>query len=293
MIFEYKIDKDNENQTIEKYLKSLGYSKHLLIHLKKTDMGISINNQLKYITYILKEGELLKIKLEEKPSQADITPTKMDIDIVFEDPHLLVINKAAGIPVHPSMGNHENTLANGLQYYFQEKNPGDNIFIFRCINRLDRDTSGLMIVAKHMLSGCILSDMVKNKKIQREYLAVAKGKVPDNGTIDAPIARVPDSVLERTVDFEMGVTAITHYKCLDYKNGYSLVFLKLETGRTHQIRVHMKYLGHPLPGDFIYCPDFSMIKRQALHSHRVVFNHPITKMKLEFIVPLPEDMCKF
>lgn len=293
MIFEYKIDKKSHNMTIENYLKSLGYSKHLIIHLKNTDLGISINNELKYITYVLKEEEILKIRLEEKSSDSTIIPTKMDLDIIYEDPHLLVINKAPGIPVHPSMGNHENTLANGLKYYFQKKNPEDNTFIFRCINRLDRDTSGLMIVAKHMLSGCILSDMVKNKEIQREYLAIAGGKVPDEGTIDAPIARVPDSVLERTVDFEKGVTAITHYKCLDYKNGYSLVSLKLETGRTHQIRVHMKHIGHPLPGDFIYCPDFSLIKRQALHSHRLNFSHPITKTKLEFMVPLPEDMCKF
>lgn len=292
MIFKYAINKDNSNLTIEKFLKNLGYSKHLIIHLKNTDMGITIDNQLKYITYILKEGDHLRIKLEEKPSSSPILSTKMDIDIVYEDSDLLVINKTAGIPVHPSMGNHENTLANGLSYYFHEKNPKKNDFVFRCINRLDRDTSGLMIVAKHMLSSCILSDMVKNKKIEREYLAIATGKVPDSGVIDAPIARAKDSILERVINFESGAPSITHYRCLEYKNGYSLVSLKLETGRTHQIRVHMKYIGHPLPGDFIYYPDFTRIKRQALHSHKLSFNHPISNQKLEFAVPLPEDMNK-
>ena len=141
-----------------------------------------------------------------------------------------------------------------------------------------------------MYSASLLSDMVKNRFIHREYIAIADGNVNDEGIIDAPIARVKDSTIEREVNFTDGDFARTHYKCLKRKNGYSLVSLKLETGRTHQIRVHMKYIGHALLGDFLYNPDYTFMKRQALHSYRLTFTHPITKEKLTFTAPLPPDM---
>ena len=132
--------------------------------------------------------------------------------------------------------------------------------------------------------------MVKNRLIHREYIAIADGDVNDEGIIDAPIARAKDSTIEREVNFDTGDFARTHYKCLKRENGYSLVSLKLETGRTHQIRVHMKYIGHALLGDFLYNPDYTFMKRQALHSYRLTFTHPITKEKLTFTAPLPPDM---
>ena len=132
--------------------------------------------------------------------------------------------------------------------------------------------------------------MVAKREIHREYLALAAGLVPDSGVIEAPIARVDGSTIEREVNFETGEFARTHYRRLEYKNGYSLVSLKLDTGRTHQIRVHMKYIDHPLPGDFLYNPDYSVIHRQALHSYRLTFTHPITGKELQFTAPLPDDM---
>ena len=195
------------------------------------------------------------------------------------------------MPIHPSLNNYYNSLANGLAWYFEQQNKP---FIFRCVNRLDRDTSGLTIIAKHMLSAGILSAMVSRREIHREYLAVVHGRItPEKGTIDAPICRLGDSIIERHVDFEKGERAVTHYCLKEYKNGHSLLSIHLETGRTHQIRVHMKYIGFPLVGDSLYNPSDitpACITRQALHSHRLQFRHPITGEEMEFVQELPEDM---
>ena len=174
-----------------------------------------------------------------------------------------------------------------MWYYQQQK----EAFIFRCANRLDRDTSGLTVVAKHMLSANILSGMGYRHEIEREYLAIVRGNVlPPSGTIDAPLSRMEGSIIERKVDFEHGERALTHYRVVEEKNGHSLVSLRLETGRTHQIRIHLKYLGFPLVGDYLYNPDMEYISRQALHSCRLRFVHPITKERMTFRAPLPEDM---
>lgn len=190
------------------------------------------------------------------------------------------------MPVHPSINHYTHTLANALAAYNKEKGVS---MVFRCINRLDRDTSGLTIIAKHMLSAAVLGNDMKNRKIHREYLGIADGFVADCGTIDAPIARKKDSVLERTVDFENGETAVTHFQCLKRENGLSLVSFRLETGRTHQIRVHMNYNHTPLIGDFLYHPTNRQMERQALHAWRLAFTHPITGEALSFEAPIPDD----
>ncbi|MGN1267428.1 MAG: RluA family pseudouridine synthase, partial [Dorea sp.] len=204
------------------------------------------------------------------------------------DEDIIVINKSAGMPIHPSLNNYTNSMANALAWYYQEQGKP---FIFRCSNRLDRDTSGLTVVAKHLVSGNILSCMVRDREFHREYLAIVRGKVtPACGTIDAPLARKEGTIIERCVDWENGEKAITHYKVLEQINGHSLVQLKLETGRTHQIRIHMKHLGFPLVGDYLYNPDMEYIQRQALHSHKIAFTHPISGIPMEFTADLPEDM---
>ena len=201
---------------------------------------------------------------------------------------MVVINKPAGMPIHPSMNNYTNSLANGLAWYYQQQGKS---FIFRCCNRLDRDTSGLTVVAKHLVSASILSAMTKRKEVCREYLAITRGNIhPPSGTINAPLGRREGTIIERMVDWEKGEPAITHYRVLDSRNGHSLVSLRLETGRTHQIRIHMKYLGCPLIGDYLYNPDMEHIRRQALHSHRLSFPHPITGEKMAFEAQMPEDM---
>ena len=280
----YKVTEEEEGMKISDFLRKKGCSRHVIVHLKKTENGILLNKEWAYVGQVLKANDQLEIRILEEASSEQIVPRQLPLDIIYEDEDLLVINKPADMPIHPSINNYDNTLANALMWYYQEKKEA---FVYRCINRLDRDTTGLLIVAKNMLSGGILSDMSKKREIHREYLAIAEGKVPEEGVIDAPIARKEESVIERCVDFEKGDPAVTHYWRMDYRNGYSLVRLKLETGRTHQIRVHMKYLGHPLTGDYLYNPDYRILDHQALHSWKLEFRHPITGEQMHFAAEPP------
>ncbi len=284
----YRITKQNNGQTIEQFLRSQGYSSQCIKELKKMPQSILINDEWQYMKHLLQSGETLIVQVQEETSYEKIPPVELPLDIVYEDEDILVINKPPHMPIHPSLNNYENSLANALAWYFAKQNKP---FIFRCINRLDRDTSGLTIVAKHMLSAGILSAMVAERTIHREYLAIVRGEVsPPQGTIDAPIGRAGDSIIERKIDYEQGERAVTHYQLQEYQNDHSLLSVHLETGRTHQIRVHMKHIGFPLVGDYLYNPDMEFIKRQALHSHRLQFVHPITKEAMDFTAPLPEDM---
>ena len=289
----YQITDEFHNKTIEQFLKSNEYPHQAIVQLKRTHEGILRNDVWAYTSEKLETGDILSLHLIEDDADTSIQPLYVPLEIVYEDEDLLVINKPANMPIHPSMNHHEGTFANGLLYYFQQKNEN---FTFRCINRLDRDTSGLTIVAKHLLSAGILSRQVSKKDIKRTYRAICEGLVNETGTIDAPIARTHDSTIERCVNFETGERAVTHYKRISYceEKNLSLVELQLETGRTHQIRVHMKHIGHPIIGDFLYNPDFSYCNRQALHSYQLSFVHPLTKKEMHFASPLPEDLkCIF
>ena len=274
--------------TVKGFLRSKGFSVQNLKILKQAPDGLLLNGQPVHANALLVPGSILTVRISEPSYSKKIVPTKLPLDIIYEDEDLLVINKPAGMPVHPSQNNYDNTLANALAYYYQQK---EEAFIFRCIGRLDRDTSGLTLIAKHFVSAGILGNYVATKISKREYLAISRSPVlPPIGTIDAPLGRKPGSIIERCVDHENGEPAITHYRVLEEKNGYSLISLLLETGRTHQIRIHLKHIGHPLVGDYLYNPDFSVISRQALHSHRLSFPHPITGEPMEFTAPLPDDM---
>lgn len=287
-ILTYHITEQDASQSIEQYLKTRGYSSQCIKELKKMQESILIDGRWEYVRYILQPGDTLTVHVQETDVSEKIPSVEMALDIVYEDEDIMVINKPADMPIHPSLNNYYNSLANGLAWYFEKQNKP---FIFRCVNRLDRDTSGLTIIAKHMLSSGILSSMVAERSIHREYQAIVRGKViPEAGTIDAPIARVADSIIERTVDYEKGDRAVTHYETIAYKNGHSLLSIHLETGRTHQIRVHMKHIGFPLIGDHLYNPDMEHMTRQALHSYRLQFTHPITGEAMDFVAPLPEDM---
>jgi 23S rRNA pseudouridine1911/1915/1917 synthase len=286
-VLSYTVQQNDDNTTLSLFLKKQKFSSVIITHLKRTENGILLNGQWARVNDVLHVGDIVTIQLIEDTPSENIVPTNLPLSIVYEDEDLMVINKDADTPIHPSQGNYDNTLANAVAYYFQQKG---EVFTYRCINRLDRDTTGILIIAKNMYSASLLSDMVQNREIHREYLAIATGKTPSEGTIIAPIARVDGSTIERCVNEAEGEYACTHYKTLSSNDHYSLVSLKLETGRTHQIRVHMKHIGHPLPGDFLYNPDYSGIQRQALHSHRLSFTHPITKEHMEFIAELPDDM---
>ncbi len=302
-IFTYTISKDSSPISVKTFLKHQGFSGRSLIVLKAQEESVLVNGKPVFINHLMQPGDELVIRLTEEKSSEYVEPVELPLDILYEDEDLMVVNKPAGMPIHPSQNNRDNSLANALAWYFAKQN---RPFVFRCINRLDRDTSGLTIIAKHVVSAGILSAMVTAKGedgnwgekdihdvkgIRREYLAIAKGEVtPAHGIINAPIARKEGSIIERTVDFEKGEKAITHYKVLHTKNGHSLISLLLETGRTHQIRVHMKFLGFPLIGDYLYNPDAARMTRQALHAYKLDFEHPITGQAMSFTAPLPEDM---
>lgn len=287
-IIEYVIDQDSDGLRVEQYLRRRGYSGQNLTEIKRMPESILVNGVHYYMRQTLAAGDRLRVCIRETKCSENVLPSKLPLNIIYEDEDIIVINKPAGMPIHPSLNNYTNSLANALAWYYREQG---RPFIFRCCNRLDRDTSGLTVVAKHLVSSSILSDMVRRHKLRRKYLAIVRGHLtPQSGIIDAPLARKPGTIIERTIDFEHGETAVTHYQVVDEQNGHSLVSLCLETGRTHQIRIHMKHLGYPLVGDYLYNPDMEYIKRQALHSHRLSFAHPITGRPMDFHAPLPDDM---
>lgn len=287
---DYIIDEDSAGLRVEQFLRQKRYSGQNLSEIKRMPKSILVNGVHYYMRQELSKGDHLQVRICETQNSEKIPPTELPLDIIYEDEDLLVLNKPAGMPIHPSLNNYTNSMANALAYYFQSQGKP---FIFRCCNRLDRDTSGLTIVSKHLVSGSILSDMTKYREVHREYLAIARGSVtPSEGTIQAPLGRKEGTIIERTVDWEHGEDAVTHYKVVKEANGHSLVSLRLETGRTHQIRIHMKYLGYPLIGDYLYNPDMEYMTRQALHSHHMEFTHPITGEHMSFTAPLPEDMAR-
>lgn len=286
----YKIDKTDAGCKIGDFLKQQGYSKRNILALKRYPEKILVNGKWEFVNYILKENDVLVIRLSEEASSERIEPQNIPLDIVYEDEDILVVNKPPFMPIHPTLNHERNTLANAVMYYYQQQGQEH---IFRCMNRLDTNTSGLTIMAKHKYSGAQLGDAMRDRKIHREYRAIVWGKdLPDEGCINLPIGKKEGSAIERMVR-EDGLEAVTHYQVLQRKNGLAFVSLKLETGRTHQIRVHMKAIGHPLIGDELYAPENMLMDRQALHSVKLMFPHPITGQELVFECPIPTDMAQF
>lgn len=303
----YQIHSDA--QTVKQFLSAQGFSRQTIIALKKQSESILVNEIRVPVNHVLHYGDTLTITLSEIHSSEKILPISLPLNIVYEDEDILVLNKPADMPIHPSLNNYENTLANGVAFYYQTQN---SPFVFRCINRLDRDTTGLTIIAKNRLSAGILSEQMSRREISREYIAILDGiGLPEHGTVNAPIGRADGSTIERCVDHRNGEHAVTHYQVekMNPSRNLTQIRLRLETGRTHQIRVHMAYIGYPLAGDFLYnpsvttsatgkstdkeavtCPDAYTISRQALHAQKLSFTHPITGEHLVFEAPLPEDM---
>lgn len=290
----YQITEEYDGMEILTFLKKKGFSRNILSSMKADRHAIQKNGERGYGHSILKSCDFLKIQIPEEASKEKIIPVEMNLKIIYEDEDILVINKDANVPVHPSIGNYENTLANGVAYYFAQKGQD---FVYRCINRLDRDTTGALILAKNPYSAAVLSTQMKRREIRRTYLAIVEGIPPKSGTIDAPVGRVDGSAITRQVDYEHGERAVTHFTRLavvekELSQSYSLIELHLETGRTHQIRVHMKHLGYPLPGDYLYHPDYRIIGRQPLHSYQLEFVHPVTEKPMLFTAPVPLDFVQ-
>lgn len=278
---------DGEYKDIQDYLKSKGYSTSNIIDLKKYENGIMLNGVWAYMNQKPAVNDRLLVRVCENKKSENIVPVDIKLDVKYEDEDIIVINKAGDMPIHPSLNNYENSLANALMHYYKGEN-----FVFRCINRLDKDTTGLTIVAKHFLSAGILNIAMQNRQIKRVYNAIVKdeGRLPDADTIDLPIAREDDTLIKRKVSSD-GQRAVTHFKVLQRFEKYSLIELRLETGRTHQIRVHMSHIGAPLVGDYLYNEDDygKSFVRPLLHSKSLEFIHPITGERMYLECDLPVD----
>lgn len=284
---QYQIPPEFDGCTADRFLRAQGFSRHLLIQTKYQENGLLLNGVSIRSNQKLHAGQILRAAIPHIEPNENLVPVDLPFSIVYEDSDLIVLNKPADMPVHPSHGHYDDTLSNALAYYYRQRG---ELFTARSVGRLDRDTSGLVLFSLHELSACILAEQMRNREIHREYRAICTGTLPEAGCIRAPIARAYDSTIERIVDDVRGEPAVTHFERLAVCNGFSLAAVRLETGRTHQIRVHMKHIGHPLPGDFLYHPDYSRIARQALHSYKLSFLHPITKQPMVFTAPIPEDM---
>lgn len=281
----YTIDKDYKS--ISDFLKSKGYTSSNIVELKKYENGIVLNGTWAYMNQKPARFDRLLVRVCEYKKSKNILPVFIKLDIKYEDEDIVVVNKPSDMPIHPSLNNYENSMANALMYYYRDKN-----FVFRCINRLDRDTTGLTVVAKHFLSAGILNTFMQRREIKRVYNAIVEddGSLKESGTVDAPIAREDNTLIKRRVSSE-GQRAITHYKVLKRLRGASLIELRLDTGRTHQIRVHMSYIGHPLVGDYLYNERYYDKEnvRPLLHSKSLSFTHPITGENLYIECELPKD----
>ena len=287
----YIIEEKHHGKTVGMFLKEKEYSRGVIIELKKTTTGITKNGVWATVNEVLQTGDILDICLVEETVSENIVPVDGQLEVLYEDEDLLVVNKPYDMPIHPSVNNYDNTLANYVAYYYKQQN---RPYVFRCINRLDRDTTGVTIIAKNLLSASILSNRVKGRDLSRIYVAFVEGVTEERGTINLPIGRADGSIIKRQIDYSEGKEAITHYQKLTTfyieENPISIVALQLETGRTHQIRVHMSATGHPLLGDFLYNEGNHMLIRQGLHGVICGFTHPITGEDMQMVAPLPKDM---
>lgn len=308
----YTVPQNGNYQNVKEVLKAeFLMSDRLLLKLKKLQK-ISLNKKAVYVHHPIQYGDIISCDLNYEEDNSNIVPTSISLSILYEDEAFLIIDKPSGMPIHPSQDHYLDSLSNGVRFYFDTIGLKKKI---RPVNRLDKDTSGIVIFAKNeYLQECLVKQM-KSKNFVKKYIAIVNGHLEKKqGTICAPIARKENSIIERCVHPD-GDTAITHYKVLSSKDitvsqnfqnrkipfsqfehfpyAYDIVECTLETGRTHQIRVHFAYLDHPLLGDTLYGTSSPFINRQALHCYHMIFTHPITKEKISVQAKLPKDIAIF
>lgn len=287
MKLEY-INTNNKYLTIRQVLKNeFGIAGRFISKLKQ-EKAILLNNEPMYIDKELVENDIITINIDfEEENTNKIVPIEMKLNIIYEDDSLLIVNKPPYMPVHPSSSHFTDTLSNAVQYYYNKKNINHKV---RLVNRLDMNTSGIVVFAKNAYIQENLINQMRKKEFHKEYIALVNGFWEENiGTISAPIARKIGSIIEREIN-PNGDIAITHFKKIKQYETYALVKFILETGRTHQIRVHCQYMNNPILGDTLYGSSSPLINRQALHAYKINFIHPITKEKFSAEAEIPEDI---
>lgn len=278
---------NNKYQNINQVLKQeFNVSTRLQQKIIK-EQHVFLNSKIADTRSNISLNDVISVNLDFEEDSENIISAKMELNIIYEDECFLILNKPVGIAVHPSISHYTDSLANGVKFYFESIGLKRKI---RSINRLDLNTSGLVIFAKNEYVQESLIKQMQNKTFEKYYIAFVEGTFADKeGTINLPIARKENSIIERCIA-ENGQTAITDYKVLSEYDNFSIVECYLQTGRTHQIRVHMSAIGHPLLGDTLYGNSSNLINRQALHSYKISFIHPIIKQTMNFSCDLPDDM---
>lgn len=289
MELNYEIKNSDFDKTVNQILIDQFHFSNRLLTKLINDKNIYFNDAKIDTRSIINCNGILKINFDYEEDSSNIASTKMDLDIIYEDEWMIVVNKPAGCPIHPSRLHYKDSLSNGIKYYFSSINLNKKI---RPVNRLDLNTSGLVIFAKCEYIQEQFSNQMAKDLFKKEYLCLVNGILEEKkGTIDLPISRKQGSIIEREIN-ENGKKSVTHYIVLNEFDNYSLVHCKLETGRTHQIRVHMQAIGHPICGDTLYGKSSDLINRQALHSYKIECIHPVNKSILRLNADLPNDMKK-
>lgn len=289
---DYEINKFCAGMTVKEFLfKKLGFSAAAVKRVKYRETGILLNGESVTVRKILSAGDILSLALEDREEDENeyTVPVDIPVGIVYEDEYIVVVNKPPMMPSHPSLGHKDDTVANALAFRYRNKP-----YVFRPVNRLDRDTSGLMLIAKDKVSAGKLYRSMMKKEIKKAYLAVLEGVMdPLAGRIETYICRKDDSIVERRVceESEPGAKiSVTEYETLDSSGGCSLVRAVPVTGRTHQLRVHFSHRGCPIAGDTMYGRESPLISRQALHASELSFPHPESGETMSFSAPLPDDI---
>ena len=290
-----KITKNEDSLTIKQLFSRLGLSARMIARLKNKENGITVNGEKKTVRFILSEGDELNIEIEDTNVSSNIPESALPLKVLYEDDWFLAVEKEPFMPIHPSRNHVDDTLASSVMAYFSGKS-----FVFRVLTRLDRDTSGIVLIAKDAVAAARFSDMLKMRKVEKEYLAICEGLFEEKcGIIDYNIRRPSLLIIKREAvekctpmgeNTPEGMEAITEYRVIKECPLASLISFSPVTGRTHQLRVHSQKFGHPILGDTLYGNGSSLIARQALHAHRLTFIHPFTSKETSIICPLSEDM---
>lgn len=291
---DYIIPTESDGRTVLDIVRTeLSISRSTLRTLKFSEGGILLNGEAVTVRKVVRVGDVLSLATEDLDTPEKLVPYAVELDIAFEDSEVVIPNKPPFMPTHQSHGHFNDTLANALAYKYEKEGLP---FVFRPINRLDRNTSGLVLIAKNRLSAAALSESMRRREISKTYIAILAGELPeDKGSINACIRRAQESIILREVcdpDAKGADTAVTEYEVIARSNGHTLVRAKPITGRTHQLRVHFAHLGSALLGDDLYGKESELIARHALHAETLTFVHPSTRESITVRAPLPDDMAR-